>query len=408
MNKKGAGLISAGLSIIFFLLFCQASGAIPVENKRQGIDTNITSIKFKVTPAPDWTALFYRQHGWLGADGIFSIPFNGIDKQVSAAAKTLLIFSDTMVGDIADGKLINNYGGAHSSIATLTGRDPAQAHIKFDWKKDAKGMPGSFFSPQTAQSKPNDFFWLGDGFTDPEMAGKTYIFAYRINVTGTGAWDFATVGTVMIILPKGSKPPFNDQQQKDAPLYLAPTAAEGLASFGSGILQNTARARAPHPDGYIYVYGTMGKHKKVLVARVLPQNIEKFDTWRFWDGKGWNADIKNSAPIADRASDELSVTPLADGKYLMVFETDGIGPTVGMRLGRSPYGPFGPIIKVWDCKNDLPTKSSYAYNAKAHPALSKPGELLISYNVNTFDWKDDLNLYPNLYHPRFIRLKLLK
>jgi hypothetical protein len=388
----------------FFMLFNRGSA----QGRINKIDTNITSLKFSVSAAPDWTALFYRQHGWLGADGIFGIPYNGIDKQISPNSKTMLIFSDTMIGDIVNGKLVNNYGGAHSSIAIVNGRDPKKENIKFDWKKDAKGMPGSFFSPNTPQSKPGDFFWLGDGFKDLAAGGKTYIFAYRINITGKGAWDFATVGTVLVILPDGSKPPFNNQQQKDTPLYFPATATDGIGSFGAGIFENTAWEHVPNPDGYIYVYGVRNPHKRVFVARVLPQNFEKFNTWRFWDGKGWNADMNTAAPIADRASDELSVTPLPGGRYLMVFETDGIGSTVGIRIGRSPAGPFGPIIKVWDCKNDLLTKSMYAYNAKAQPSLSKPGELLISYNINTFDWNNDLKLYPNLYHPRFIRLKILK
>jgi hypothetical protein len=47
--------------------------------------------------------------------------------------------------------------------------------------------------------------------------------------------------------------------------------------------------------------------------------------------------------------------------------------------------------------------SAVTYCAKAHPHLSKPDELLISYNVNTigngsFDIGD-------IYHPRFIKIK---
>ena len=48
----------------------------------------------------------------------------------------------------------------------------------------------------------------------------------------------------------------------------------------------------------------------------------------------------------------------------------------------------------------------YTYNTKAHPQLSKPGELLISYNVNSFQFEKDLKAYPNFYHPRFITVKL--
>ena len=84
---------------------------------------------------------------------------------------------------------------------------------------------------------------------------------------------------------------------------------------------------------------------------------------------------------------------------------DGISSIVGMRLGSSPAGPFGPIIPVYDCKSSFNAKNIFPYNAKAHPALSKPGELLVSYNVKSFDFHNDVLLYPNLYRPRFIKIK---
>ena len=88
------------------------------------------------------------------------------------------------------------------------------------------------------------------------------------------------------------------------------------------------------------------------------------------------------------------------------FQVDGMSPTVGMRIGKTPYGPFGPIIKLWDCKPDLEEKTYLVYNAKAHPSLSEPGELLISYNINSLEFIKDLGKNPNLYRPRFIRVKL--
>ena len=60
----------------------------------------------------------------------------------------------------------------------------------------------------------------------------------------------------------------------------------------------------------------------------------------------WNADINKVANITDRASNELSVSPLPDGRYAMVFQTDGLGKDVGMRLSNHPEGPFGPVIKI--------------------------------------------------------------
>ncbi|MFM8484996.1 MAG: hypothetical protein ACKOCH_01585, partial [Bacteroidota bacterium] len=52
--------------------------------------------EIRVEQAPEWTNLFYRQSGWFGADGIFSIPLSGVDKPGNAGnSETLLLFSDT-------------------------------------------------------------------------------------------------------------------------------------------------------------------------------------------------------------------------------------------------------------------------------------------------------------------------
>src|SRR5207253_6510691 len=143
----------------------------------------------------------------------------------------------------------------------------------------------------------------------------------------------------------------------------------------------------------------------VVVSRVKPEQFEDYASWRFWDGSSWNADINSVAGIADRASNELSVAYLKDGRYAMVFQTDGVGKTVGLRLSNHPEGPFGPIINLWDCREPATGKNIFVYNAKVHSNLSHPGELLISYNVNSFDFWKDIFVYPNLYRPRFLKLK---
>jgi hypothetical protein len=144
-----------------------------------------------------------------------------------------------------------------------------------------------------------------------------------------------------------------------------------------------------------------------MIARVQPADFKDFAKWRFWDGTSWSLDINNmkyAAVVTERVSDELSLSPLPDGRYVLVFQTDVWG-SVGMRIAETPYGPFGPVIPVWDCKEALTGKDYFVYNAKAHPNLSKKGELLISFNVNSFKFFTDITADPNLYHPRFIRIK---
>lgn len=392
----------AAIGLYSLVLSCSGSKKAAVTN------TDITSLKFTVEAAPEWTNLLDRKKGWFGADGIFAIPSTGNDKTDSTSDITIL-FSDTMIGEIENERPKPGFIMVHNSVALLKGNQPKEENIQFSWKATVPRNDGSFFRPQTPNAKPGDYYWLGDGFVNQEMNDNTYVFCYRIRDTADGMFLFTQVGNAMIVLPKGSKPPYTDQRQLDAPIFAIDNTAKypnNYISYGSAVYVNTKKAGAPNPDGYVYVYGVGGDNKKVMVARVKPESFEQFDQWRYWDGKGWNADIMQSATIADRASNELSVTPLPDGRYAMVFQTDGIGNTVGLRLSTTPYGPFGPIIKVWDCTEQKEAKNFIVYNAKAHPALSQPGEMLISYNVGSFDFWNDVKNYSNFYRPRFIRLKL--
>lgn len=393
-----------------WLYIIAAAGLFSCSGAKHAVVTNtdITTLKYTIAPAPEWTNLLNRKSGWFGADGIFAIPSNGVDK-ADSSIETTILFSDTMLGDIVNDRPKPGFIMVHNSVALLKGFEPIEENIKFTWKKTASRNEGSFFVPNTPNAKEGDYYWLGDGFVNHSLNDKTYIFCYRVRDTADNAFLFQQVGNALIILPKGSKPPYTNQQQVDAPIYAVDNTAKypnNYISFGSAIFPNTKDAGAINPDGYVYVYGVGGDNKKVMVSRVKPGNFEDFSKWRYWDGTTWQTDILKSATIADRASNELSVTPLPDGRYAMVFQTDGIGTAVGLRLSTTPYGPFGPIIKVWECTEQKEGKNFIVYNAKVHPSLSKPGEMLISYNVGSFDFWNDVNNHNNFYRPRFLRLTL--
>lgn len=404
---KNNDIIWRGLAAVAFFLG-MACGSRTAAQQDAALATDTVNLSYTVEEAPEWTRLFDRTSGWFGADGIFSIPLHGVDTpQSGQGSKTLLVFSDTMIGEIEDGELQPGSVMINNSVAILDGVTPDESRIRFFWDSDSAGKPLSVFVPKTPQAQPGEYFWLGDGFVNQELGNTTYVFGYRIRRTDAKVFPFEEVGNTLIAIPAGSQPPFKDHRQMDTPFFIRDSVdSRNNGSFGAGIFVNTAAAGAPTPDGYVYVYGVRGLAKQVLVARVKPKDFEHFTAWRFWDGTAWNTDMYKAAPIADRVSNELSVTPLPDGRYALVFQTDGIGTTVGLRIGLSPAGPFGPIKELWDCP-EVEQKGIFVYNAKAHFNLSKKGELLISYNVNSFDFLADIRKTPNLYRPRFIRVKFL-
>ncbi len=394
------------LSLVIATIFLTGVGSAHGQSTAKTADTTgLGHINFTVSAAPEWSDLLKRQNGWFGGDGIYTIPLNGLEgKTAKVNDKVLIIFSDSMIGTISNNTMQPGYKMIHNSVAILDGNKPVEKNISFYWDKDKTGAAESVFWPKTPKTEKNDYYWLGDGFVNQALNNSIYIFGYRVRNVSDGAFGFKEVGNTLIKIPSGSKPPYADQSQMDTPFYLTDEAGES-GSFGAGVFVNTRAAGEKKADGYIYVYGVRGMAKKLMVARVLPKDFEHFDKWIYYDGAGWSSNINKAADVTNHLSNELSLTTLPDGRYALVFQVDGMSPTVGMRIGKTPYGPFGPIIKLWDCKPDLQEKTYLVYNAKAHPSLSEPGELLISYNINSLEFIKDLGKNPNLYRPRFIRVK---
>ena len=382
------------LFLCLLLSACSVKPVAPVSHKE---------LHYTVEAAPEWTNLFYRNSGWFGADGIFSIPLSGVDKVGNEGnQETLLLFSDTYIGEVAaDGKPKPGNRMVNNTVALVQGYSANPDSIQFFYKTDSTGAPQTFFVPENAGGK-KEHFWLGDGFVNRERNNTLYLFAYYIQMTGEGVFDFIDPDVSVIALPAGSRPPFERQRQLKTPLHVN-LPGIGAGNFGSGILVNTKWAGAPFPDGYVYVYACIGSDKNLVAARVKPKYFEDFGHWTYWNGQAWVSDITRLKGITNAVSNELSVTPLPDGRYALIFQVMGLSDKVGMRIGESPVGPFGEIQEIW--RTPEADQGLFCYNAKAHPNLSRPGELLISYNTITLDFWNDIQKDAHIYRPRFVRLK---
>src|SRR4051812_48833269 len=75
-------------------------------------------LDFTAEPAPEWSSLFYRNHGWFGGDGIFAVTRDGSEAGgASVKSETMIWFSDTMFGDIKSDSLQPGYGMINNSMA---------------------------------------------------------------------------------------------------------------------------------------------------------------------------------------------------------------------------------------------------------------------------------------------------
>lgn len=396
------------LYVMISMLACKgAKETVLIKHPSPGYHTHLDLQSPIITKAaPAWAEMLRHKTGWIGADGIFSLSMNGVEAPGKAdATNTLFWFSDCIAGKIVADTLQADWEIMHNSVAYMKGNKPSPNNIEFAYRKDSLGHCLSMFEPTTPKSAPGNYYWLGDGVFNHAMDSTIYIFAYLVKSVPGGIYPFDDVGLSLIAIPKGSKPPFIQQKQFDTPFFLKDSKGRGKVVFGIAVLPNTVGAGAPQPDGYIYVYGIRGEKKELLVARVNDNAFEKFNEWKFWDGANWNEDIHSAAALTDRVSNEMSVSFMEDGRVLATYQLDTNSPNVVIQAGATPKGPFQPYKKVWETPEVYDCIDFYTYNAKAHPHLSKPGELLISYNVNAFNFMDQIVKHPYHLRPRFITVK---
>lgn len=357
---------------------------------------------YSAVPAPEWTELFDRTSGWTGADGVFSIPLSGDERPCAGIrARTWFTFGDTFVGEVHErGNRLPGTVLVRNTQAILVAGAEAPGSIEFHWTADAAGAPGPMIAPDTAAE---EFFWAVDGTV---VAGELVLFALRMEPADTAfGVDIAGVSQlVWHVGPAGSGAPFGAYTQVITPLR------DELDSYGRAVFANTAEAHAPAPDGYVYVYGLreLPLDKQLLVARVRPGALKDFGAYRFWDGVAWSPDLRVAAPLVHRLSSEFSVSPLEDGRVLLTYQQDDfLGPDVTVRLGAGPTGPWGPVVPIYTIPETALDPDVFAYGAKAHPHLSRPDRLLVSYHVNTFDFWDHFK-DADIYRPRFVELPLAR
>lgn len=373
----------------------------PAKDKATGDPgQDLKPLVFTGEPAPEWTALMERTSGWFGGDGIFTIPLDGREDQGEEKKHTLFIFSDTYIGEVVDGVPRPGNVMVNNSTAWMRGRDPDPGAISFEYKLDRNGNPASYFVPDNANSTKGEYFWLGDGFINHGMDNALYLFAYHVHKTGPNVFDFEQTHVALLKIRNPTSDGIYSYEQFPTDLGYV-HASGGRVYFGSAVLVNTKEAGAANPDGYVYIYGILEGKKSLIAARVRPRKIEHFDRWTFWNGQEWVSDMEEIAPITDGVSNELSVTPTGDGRFLLTFTVLGISDKIGIQVGGSPVGPFGEIHEVFTCP-EYAEKGLLPYNAKAHHHLSEPGKLLVSYNTITFDFWEDIQKDATIYHPRFV------
>ncbi len=346
------------------------------------------SIRITAEPAPEWERLFQRQDGWIGSDCAYTVLLP--DEQV------LWLFGDTFFGEVREGRRVNATLVMGNSIAIQQGKDPRTARIEFLFGKPRGDKAGAFISPRSAQG----WFWFGHGIAE---GGRLWLFLTHIVPTGEpGVFGFRSESAWLAEIPDCSAHPSQWRVHLHRLPFFLRSEKETI-SFGSAVWS----------DGkWHYVYGIRDDRAQtplrrgLLIARAPAGGLTHFTRWQFWTGKGWSRWWRECASAGEDIGSEFSVSFVpAMKRWALVYSPATLAPEVRIRWGDSPTGAWSDPETVYRCPDPQRGQHVFCYAGKAHPELSSPGDLLVTYATNSFDLGEVLS-NASLYVPRFIHLRL--
>ncbi|WUH98545.1 DUF5005 domain-containing protein [Spirillospora sp. NBC_00431] len=322
---------------------------------------------------------WHNRGGWAAADGTYSTRLPG--------GRIAWLFNDTFLGPVnPDESLPAGAGFVHNSIV-LAGRDGLpQTTLTGGTRQKPESLVGATpTKPPWDPDGTNDrWYWNTDGIVD---GGKLRVFE-------------------LAQAPSDDEPPFNFQWVgTDIATFshdlrsarVTPSYDEGNVQWGVELIRH---------GGYIYIYGVEGvpfnKYMHIARARV-GHLVER--SWEFYTGSGWSRDPTASARVLDDVGSSYGVTPV-DGHFVLTTSNATLGHEVYVATAPSPTGPFTNRKAVYTAPEG--GGNIYApYNIAAHPDLSRRGELVISYNVNS-QKIEDLYADINNNRARYLRIRFAR
>ncbi|MGN0930452.1 MAG: hypothetical protein ACI4NP_01900 [Thermoguttaceae bacterium] len=348
--------------------------------------------------AREWDAVFERQEGWLGADGIYSVDL-GKDARnnllsTSNEGDALFIFSDTIAGTTKNGGTeYDRVVMTNHSFGMTKDYVPERGSVHFIWRK-----PGS--EEKTPQNIVDGHYWLQDGIRYGDQLWLTAILV-------GDAWKPKEIHALVFPidanngLPDFSRPTL----KKRAPLYY--DAQDKTLVLGSALCDDSG-------DDFIYVFGYVdhpkeGSRKDLVVARAPRNDFQNYARWSFYSGGEWQGEISallsEDAALLKNISAEFSISRIpsgeAKGKWLIVYTPGTISNKIAFRVADALLGPFSEERVFYRSSIPDETPGLHCYNAKAHPIFASEKGILVSYNVNRLG---SLPHNPYEYRPRFVWL----
>lgn len=365
-----------------------------------------------------WNRVFARSTGWTGGDVAGTVDL--LD------GRTLWVFGDTWFGDVKEGrhaagsKLVNNSIAVH--LRTPAGVPPAVDKVQFiGGVSDANNPPLAWLTPESAaaaEEMQRTWYWPnGGGAVVPKGDGsgqKLVIFLFHVGKRNDikSVWNFKVIGSAMAVVENVARPPA-EWRPRVISIPHAGVRNTAVTDPDDRVTNWGASACLDDKSQSLYLYGVrpaVPAGRQLVLARVPARSVDDFPQWRFYAGNGaWSHDANNCVPIADNVASELSVSKRVDpqGKMtlVMVHSEPLFGSRIVTRTAPQFEGPWNPPRAIYTVPELSRNKTYFTYAAKGHAHLSRPGELLVSYIVNSHDFgamvKD-----ASIYRPKFARVPL--
>ncbi|MCS7223261.1 MAG: DUF4185 domain-containing protein [Armatimonadetes bacterium] len=343
--------------------------------------------KGSARPAPEWEAVLHNRQGWIGSDCAYSVDLG--------RERILWLFDDTFCGVIEQGRRVQaTMEGIRNSVAIMRGRRAPTASVTFFVRKDQDGKPCSFFTPPDGSG----WFWFGDGLL---VQDRLFLFLWQMisdPKPGTPeVFHFTLKGSSLAVISN----PGDDPDRWMPTFHPIPFGSAGEVFWGGAVVR---------VGEWVYIYGLRvqesGKGRGLVVARVPANRMADFSHWRFYSSDGWSETLDRALVLVEDCQPELSVCYLPDKRvFLMVYSPSDLRSVILLRRAPSPVGPWSDPVVIYQCPEPARNSRVFCYAAKAHPEISEPGELVVTYATNSFRFQDLLD-DASLYFPRFLRLFL--
>lgn len=356
--------------------------------------------------------------GWIGGDGFHTTSLNGeqLVGSVNKNSKTIFTFQDSFEGNFG------NYDGFgyDQGYATVDGcgfsigmRNHAYMMLEGD-EPDVRNI--------------KSYMQLENGISDSDgYGGNIYPGKYWLGDSTVINHNLYTIANRFVGL-----------EVPDADFYKSPLGSNGFPSMTAipekiaGDIGATTEAvyhESIYEEGeYLYLYGK--KDNKLVVSRVLADDYENLTGFTYWNGFEWVKNAEDAVAISSfMPGNEFNVTKIQEGtfagKYMLIHTSFSITGAVCYALSDSPMGPFVEPTDhqvYWSTEKyklhmryypDKPVIfQQWNYNAKSQPAISKAGELLITYHFGIHDDQENrvpaygfFNAVGKEYeHPTFIKM----